>query len=148
MIRIENAYKSYIGVPYVWGGTTKRGMDCSGFVQRVFGEAGIKLPRTSSQQWMVGRTIERVLLEKGDLVFFRTAGKRISHVGIMTSPEKDQFVHASSSKGVSYASLGWRYFDKRYAGARRVFPHGIAVREPEVLLRLAWMFGVSGAVAR
>jgi cell wall-associated NlpC family hydrolase len=126
LLRIEGAYKRYLGVPYAWGGTTKQGMDCSGFVQRVFFDAGISLPRSSGEQWETGAPVARYALREGDLVFFITVGKRISHVGIVTRPAEDEFIHASSSKGVSYALLSWRYFDKRYAGARRVVPTGLA----------------------
>jgi len=125
LLKVEDSYKSYLGVPYAWGGTTRNGMDCSGFVQRVFAEVGISLPRTSWEQWEEGEPIARLAIRKGDLVFFQTPKGRIYHVGIVTSPSEDEFIHASSSKGVSYALLTWRYFDKRFAGARRIVPEGM-----------------------
>lgn len=124
--RLEDNYTQFLGVPYVWGGETMRGTDCSGFVQSVYAKMGIKLPRISRQQWEVGTHVSRGNLKKGDLVFFRTIGGRISHVGIFTDSNTSTFIHASSSKGVTYSKLTSRYYSKRYAGARRVIPEGYA----------------------
>ncbi len=125
---LERSWSSFIGAPYVWGGQTRRGTDCSGFVQAVFGEAGIRLPRVSREQWKVGQDVPRGGLRKGDLVFFRTMGRtmgmKISHVGIVTDPASGGFVHASSSRGVVYDKLSIKYYSARYAGARRVLPAG------------------------
>jgi cell wall-associated NlpC family hydrolase len=140
LLRIEDSYRKYLGVPYAWRGTTKQGMDCSGFVQRVYAEAGISLPRMSREQWTVGEPVARYAIREGDLVFFRTLGNRISHVGIVTRPAQDEFVHASSSKGVSYALLTWRYFDKRYAGARRIVPGEVAITDREAGYRSPLLF--------
>ena len=112
---IETA-KKYLGVPYVWGGSTPKGFDCSGFVQYVFMHHGISLPRTSSQQYKVGTYIKRADLKPGDLVFFGTTG--VSHLGIYIGD--NQFIHASSSKGVIITSLSNSYWAVRYYGARRV----------------------------
>jgi cell wall-associated NlpC family hydrolase len=125
---LERAWKTFIGTPYVWGGETRRGADCSGFVQSVFRESGIRLPRVTREQWRVGTEVSKSRLKKGDLVFFRTVGKRISHVGIVTNPASGQFVHASSSRGVVIDKLSIRYFKARYAGARRVLPAGAQAR--------------------
>ncbi len=118
--KLESSWNSFIGAPYVWGGETRRGTDCSGFVQAVFGEAGVGLPRVSREPWKVGQDVPRGGLNKGDLVFFRTMGNRISHVGIVTDPGSGRFIHASSSRGVVYDKLSIRYYSARYAGARRV----------------------------
>lgn len=124
--RLEDNYTRFLGVPYVWGGETLRGTDCSGFVQSVYARMGIRLPRISRQQWRSGRRVSRGDLRKGDLVFFRTIGGRISHVGIFTEKKTRTFIHASSSKGVTYSKLTSRYYARRYAGARRVIPEGYA----------------------
>lgn len=94
------AYK-YIGIPYAYGGTTTSGFDCSGFTQQVFQDLGISLTRTSSGQYSQGSAVSSKL--PGDLVFFDTSGKGISHVGIYIGD--NQFIHASSSKGVTVSGL-------------------------------------------
>jgi len=118
--RIISTAKQYIGVPYVWGGTTPKGFDCSGYVQYVFNIHGISLPRTSKQQWAVGSPISKSNLQPGDLVFFQNTGSAsgISHLGIYIGD--GQFIHASSSKGVMISSLSNSYWQSHYYGARRV----------------------------
>jgi murein DD-endopeptidase / murein LD-carboxypeptidase len=118
--RLDKAIQSFLGAPYVLGGHTRRGTDCSGFVQAVFFEAGVDLPRGSENQFKVGREVTRPELRKGDLVFFCTQRNRISHVGIVTDPARGLFAHASSPRGVVISYLNSRYYRYRYAGARRV----------------------------
>jgi len=106
----------FLGVPYVFGGTTASGFDCSGFVQHVFALLGIGLPRTADAQYDVGRPAVGGP-RPGDLVFFDTYGG-VSHVGIYLG--RGKFVHASSSRGVTVSRLAESYWASRYVGARRL----------------------------
>ncbi len=108
-----------INTPYLWGGTTTNGIDCSAFCQRVMKFAlGIDIPRTSIMQSTVGDEVSRESLQFGDLVFFNTMGRRISHVGIYLG--EGVFAHSSSSGGVKTNSLNEEYYNARYITARRV----------------------------
>jgi cell wall-associated NlpC family hydrolase len=108
---------SYLGVPYVWGGTTASGLDCSGFVQRVFGEGGIDLPRVACDQAQVGTPIGLGALEPGDRIYFQ-AGHEIDHTGIYIG--NGRFIHASGSGGaVRVDDLMGARWQRIYAGARR-----------------------------
>lgn len=108
-----------INTPYLWGGTTSNGIDCSAFVMTVFRKAlDIELPRTSIMQSTVGEEVSREELQFGDLVFFNTMGRRISHVGIYIG--ESYFAHSSSSGGVKVSSLNEDYYNGRYVTARRV----------------------------
>ena len=107
----------YLGVPYVWGGESASGVDCSGFVQAVFRRNGITLPRTADAQFEVGHRVSENGLKPGDLVFFQTYAEGASHVGIYLG--SGRFVHASSSNGVRVDSLSESYYASRFIGARR-----------------------------
>lgn len=110
---------AYLGSPYRRGGSSARGFDCSGFTSYIYRHAGVRLPHQSASQAQVGKPVPRSQLQPGDLVFFRTRGKRISHVGIYIG--NGRFIHASSARGrVRIDSLNSGYYNKRYAGARRV----------------------------
>ena len=117
--KIVDTAKQYLGVPYVWGGSTPSGFDCSGLTQYVFRAHGINLPRTTKEQWTVGKSISKSQLEIGDLVFFaNTYTSGISHVGIYVGD--NQFIHASSSKGVIISSLSNTYWAAHYYGCRSI----------------------------
>lgn len=120
---IQTALK-YSGVRYKYGGTTKKGMDCSGLLYVAFGENDIDLPRTSYHMAEEGRRIRLNEVEKGDLLFFRTSkrAKRINHVGMVVAVENDEikFVHASTSRGVIVSSLREGYWNSAFVKATRV----------------------------
>lgn len=115
--RVTHTALRFLGVPYVWGGTSFNGVDCSGFVQTVFERNGISLPRTADSQFEVGSRVSMRDLEPGDLVFFETYAVGASHVGIYVGD--GQFVHASSN-GVRIDNLSQAYYASRYLGARRL----------------------------
>lgn len=116
--RIVASSMQYLGVPYVFGGTTPSGFDCSGYVRYVFANAGIYLPRTADAQYECGYPVSTSELVPGDLVFFSTYEAGASHVGIYIGD--GSFINASSSNGVSIASLYSSYWGSCYIGARRV----------------------------
>jgi cell wall-associated NlpC family hydrolase len=107
----------FLGVPYAFGGTSASGFDCSGFVQHVYAALGLHLPRTADAQYTEGMRVRGALV-RGDLVFFETYSAGASHVGIYLG--NDEFVHASSSRGVTVSSLHERYWSARYLGAKRL----------------------------
>ncbi len=117
--KIVDAAFKYKGVPYVWGGTTRAGMDCSGFVQRVFAKDNIHLPRTALEQSRLGKYIPKSRLKPGDLLFFRTYAPYISHVGIYIGHGK--FIQANSGAGmITVNSLSNEYFERTYAFAKSI----------------------------
>ncbi|MGH7622079.1 MAG: C40 family peptidase [Gemmatimonadaceae bacterium] len=120
ILRTADAYR---GVPYVWGGNTPHGFDCSGFTKFVFAKHGIALPRTSREQSRVGRavTADFRALRPGDLMFFAERGEAISHVAIYAG--NGEIIHSSSSNGgVGYTDLnsGGDWFVVNFVAARRV----------------------------
>lgn len=116
---VDEAY-SWIGTPYSYGGHSRRGTDCSGFVMEVYRRAlGFTLPRTTSEQSEACTGIDRDDLRVGDLVFFRDRSHgKIAHVGIYTGDGK--FVHASSSRGVIESSLTEKYYRNHYRHGGRI----------------------------
>ena len=116
--RVVSESMNYLGVPDVFGGTTPSGFDCSGYVRYVFAHAGVYLPRTADAQYDCGYPVSTGELVAGDLVFFSTYEPGPSHVGIYLGD--GEFINASSSQGVSIASLYSSYWGSCYIGARRV----------------------------
>ena len=109
----------FIGLPYRWGGSSvKNGFDCSGLAMAVYHLNGITLPRTSREQYQVGKPLPRADLAEGDLVFFDITGRnRVSHVGIYVG--SGQFIHAPGrGKTIRMDSLSNSYYAPRYKGAR------------------------------
>jgi len=110
--------KTFLGVPYQLGGSTLKGIDCSAFVKKVYEVVNIQLPRTTREQFSVGKKVQKNQLEEGDLVFFRERGNR-AHVGIYVGDS--QFVHASSySREVKIDYLDTPYYSKRFLRGVRV----------------------------
>lgn len=114
LLGIANQYK---GVPYVFGGNSPSGFDCSGFTRYVYSAVGIDLPRMADEQYGVGNDVSVSNLQPGDLVFFSTYAPGVSHVGIYIGDS--QFINASND-GVSVASLNSSYWASHYVGAKRV----------------------------
>ncbi|HOD66452.1 MAG TPA: NlpC/P60 family protein [candidate division Zixibacteria bacterium] len=118
-VRLGLIVQSFLGKPYAGASPYDPGIDCSLFIREVFEKYGrIKLPRTAEEQFAAGTQVHRNLLRYGDLVFFRTVPGQVSHVGVYLG--NDDFIHASSSRGVIISSLREEYWARSYAGARRV----------------------------
>ena len=118
-IELVETAKSFIGLPYAWGGVSpERGFDCSGLTMAVYKLNGLNLPRSSRGQWGMGTPVQRNQLSKGDLVFFATGERgRVSHVGIYTGD--NIFIHApGKNKKIRRESLSSQYFQNRFLGAR------------------------------
>ncbi|MFB9992133.1 NlpC/P60 family protein [Deinococcus oregonensis] len=123
----RGAAMALLGTPYVFGGTTRAGTDCSGFVLQVFVPLGVQLPRRSVDQAQAGLAVDAAALMPGDLVFFDTeGGGTVTHVGIYLG--EDTFVNANSYRGQVAVDklMSDRYWASRYIGARRVLPETLA----------------------
>ena len=129
---IENYAKQFLGSPYLWGGTSTKGMDCSGFTKTVYLMNGYIIPRDASQQIWAGEIVDADLkfegLEKGDLLFFGTKAtadkkQRVTHVGIWLGNDKGEFIHSSKQVRLSSIDSNSSYYDEgntsRYLGSRR-----------------------------
>ena len=116
--KILKTAAQYKGVPYVFGGTTPRGFDCSGYVQYVFARHGIRLTRTADTQALEGKFVSKKNLKPGDLVFFTTYEPGASHVGIYAG--NNLFWNATSSRGIMLSNLTDSYWGPRYYTARRI----------------------------
>nr|WP_228745397.1 C40 family peptidase [Paenibacillus sp. S150] len=116
--KMDQVIDKTIGTKYVAGGTSTNGFDCSGFTRYVFDKIGINLPHQSGSQYQMGTAVSRDNIRPGDLVFFNTSGKGVSHVGIYVGEGK--FAHASTSRGVTISSLSESYYVNRYVGAKRI----------------------------
>jgi len=120
-----NHIKYYLGTPYQYGGQSRQGMDCSGFVTVIYQESfDIELPHNAHQIYRKCQKIASQRLRLGDLVFFRVAkSRKIDHVGIYLA--KNYFVHATVSRGVVVSELTEKYYRSRFAGAGRVIDPAI-----------------------
>ncbi|MGQ0740226.1 MAG: C40 family peptidase [Bacteroidota bacterium] len=115
---LDNVDEWY-GVRYRRGGNTRSGVDCSGFTVAVYAAVyGMTLPRVSREQYRISRKISTTELQEGDLVFFNTTGRGVSHVGVYLG--NNRFIHASVSRGVMVNSLFDTYYIKRFIGAGRI----------------------------
>ena len=100
--------KEFIGVKYRYGGTSTAGFDCSGYVRHVFSQLGISLPRSSASMYATGTAVKKSDLAVGDLVFFNTSGRGISHVGVYIGGNK--FIHSMTGKGVTITDINDRWY--------------------------------------
>jgi probable lipoprotein NlpC len=115
---LRRAADSWLGVPYRFGGQSRSGIDCSGFIRQIFADVyGVRLPHNSSAIYKLGKPVSRSDLQPGDVVFFKRLGY-IDHSGIYMG--KNWFIHSASSVGVAYSALNAPYFGDHYAGARRL----------------------------
>ena len=120
---VENALK-YKGVKYRFGGTTKKGMDCSGIVYVSFLEENVQLPRISRDMAKTGQKIPLKKAQKGDLLFFKTSkkGRGINHVGLIVSVKnnKIRFIHSTTSRGVIISQLSEKYWKNAFVKAMKI----------------------------
>jgi peptidoglycan endopeptidase LytE len=116
--RFNKTAFSFLGTRYRFGGTSRNGMDCSSFVQHVFRELDVDLPRTAREQYWVGEKVSPYDLQKGDLLFFRTYASFPSHVGIYLGDNK--MIHASSREHKVVISPITSYYRSRFIGAKRM----------------------------
>jgi len=116
--QLYREYKKYAGVAYCYGGSDQNGFDCSALVQRIYKEAfNIKLPRTTKEQIKKGRKVSKNSLKEGDILFFKTS-YNVLHSGIYL--ERGEFIHASSSEGVTLSNIRNPYWRAKYYQARRL----------------------------
>lgn len=114
----------YIGTPYRYGGTSRKGIDCSGLMLQCYKKIDVKLPRTAKEQSKYGKKVGWGSLKKGDIVFFKfkQKGEKWYHSGMITSVKDGniKFIHASTSKGVTQSNLMSDYYKKNVKNFRRV----------------------------
>ena len=122
--QLINVASENLGANYKSGGTTKEGFDCSGFMYATFKNLDIILPRSSNDMAKIGKKLEPNEIQKGDLIFFKTNGKRvINHVGLVIDVNSDEikFIHSATSKGVIISSTKEEYYNKTFTQANRIF---------------------------
>ncbi|MAL17337.1 MAG: hypothetical protein CL670_16180 [Balneola sp.] len=116
---LQLAYQDWKGTPYLLGGSGYSGIDCSAFMQVVFEDYfSIQIPRTTREQLLIGREVEKAQIQTGDLVFFKT-GRTTFHVGVMIN--RGEFLHASTSNGVKISELSFPYWSENYLSTKRIF---------------------------
>lgn len=117
-LAITREAQKYIGIPYRFGGTDTQGFDCSGFIQYVFRQKGVALPRAADEQYHLGTRVARNSLQPGDLVFFSTYEDGVSHSGIYMGG--GSFISATTSQGIAVADMTSGYWSDCYIGAKRI----------------------------
>ena len=122
--QLINYAKSFEGAPYLYGGNTSKGMDCSGLIHTAYKSVNFNIPRTSLAMYRDGVAVKVKHIKNGDLLFFKTSKKRsskINHVGLVTSIKKGEiyFIHSTSSKGVITSVLSNTYWSKAFVEAKR-----------------------------
>jgi len=116
---LEEVAYTYLATPYRFGGSSRQGIDCSSFVQNVFRQLNVELPRTAREQYRLGDQVDQADLQSGDLLFFRTYAKYPSHVGIYLGDQR--MIHASPrSRRVVISNMNTPYFRNRFIGAKRL----------------------------
>ncbi len=115
--KMSDEIDSWMGTPYLYGGNSRSGVDCSAFTQSVYRAVDIEIPRTASQQASEAENVNPSDLKFGDLLFFNISGSGISHVGIFIG--NGFFVHSSTSRGVVRESLSKEYYANRIISAGR-----------------------------
>ncbi|MDX1438974.1 MAG: NlpC/P60 family protein [Rubricoccaceae bacterium] len=136
---IRQVSDDWLGTPYRWGGNTRRGIDCSAFVQTIMKDAlEIDITRTTASQVHEGESVRREDLLPGDLVFFRRRGTR--HVGIYLG--NSEFIHSSSRRGVIISDMSSGYYDRHFWTARRV------IDDPQSFLNSLSEQGISSSGER
>ncbi len=120
-INIVNTAKKYLGSRYVYGGTSPSGFDCTGFTQYVYKQMGISIPRTTTSQAYIGKSLSKSQLQAGDLIIFNNTYRAgPSHAGIYIG--NGQFIHAANpSKGVRTDSINSNYYSSKFASGRRIY---------------------------
>ncbi|HMC00159.1 MAG TPA: C40 family peptidase [Flavobacteriaceae bacterium] len=122
--KVVDYAKQFDGVKYKYGGTTKKGMDCSGLITSSFGSENIILPRTTSDLSVTGNWIDLKKVQKGDLLFFATRknSRKVNHVAIVTEVRTGyvEFIHSTTSAGVIISNLAERYWYFAFVQARRI----------------------------
>lgn len=117
---LSKEYTKWNGVPYKYGGTTLKGVDCSSLMQIIYKDAfGLKIPRTTANQAKIGFQVKKSSKREGDLVFFKT-GWNTRHSGIII--KSDKFIHSSTKHGVIISSLNNPYWKSKYWQIRRILP--------------------------
>jgi lipoprotein Spr len=117
--KLQRFVSDWFGTPYQFGGSSKKGVDCSGFINQLYAQVyNIQVPRNTAALSNESRKINPSKLKEGDLVFFNISGKKVSHVGVYI--QNDKFVHASTKVGVTISSLQNPYYKKHFAKAARI----------------------------